>query len=375
LKITDIELFHISIPLVRAYKLSKQLGTVTEAHAVVAKVFTDKGIIGFGEADPLYPFTKETPESIIVTIRDKIAPQIIGNDPVNISNIELKLEQFVQEEPMACGAINMALFDIAGKYNNTPAHTILGKQKNSRIPLFIAIGSGTPDEDKTNILELIKQNYYGVMIKMGALSIHDEIARMIAAKKRFGNEISILVDANQGWKIDETLEFIEGARDHLPDLIEQPIKRGDLAGLKRIRRQCMGLLCADESIVSIDDANDLIREQAVDVFSLKVSKNGGLTRAKAIAELAHSNGIKCLMNSMLEFGISQAASLQLACTLPNLVDTGHAFGSVLRMRDDITDFAQNISQSVVTIPESPGLGVSLNEKKLNEYTRNSIRIC
>ena len=129
-------------------------------------------------------------------------------------------------------------------------------------------------------------------------------------------------------------------------------------------------MSADESVESISDAATLIRELAVDVFSIKVSKNGGLDKSKQIAQMADGFGLKCLMNSMLEFGISQAASLQLA----NLADLGHAYGSVLRMSDDITDFAKNISRYVVTVPSEPGLGVALNEDKLRKYTTDYLKI-
>jgi len=84
--------------------------------------------------------------------------------------------------------------------------------------------------------------------------------------------------------------------------------------------------------------------------------------------------LKCLMNSMLEFGITQAASLHLGCTLPNLMDCGHAYGSVTRMSDDITDFGQNISDGIVTVPSGPGLGVVLDEDKLKKYTKDYLKV-
>ena len=90
--------------------------------------------------------------------------------------------------------------------------------------------------------------------------------------------------------------------------------------------------------------------------------------------MASGFGLKCLMNSMLEFGITQAASLQLGCTLSNLLDCGHAYGSALRMSDDITDFDQNISQGIVTVPTEPGLGVNLKEDKLSRYTIDRLKV-
>jgi muconate cycloisomerase len=144
--------------------------------------------------------------------------------------------------------------------------------------------------------------------------------------------------------------------------------------LKRIHDRVPFPVSADESLCTIHDAAFLIRERAVDVFSIKVSKNGGLDKSSRIAVVAHAFGLRILMNSMLEFGITQAASLQLGCTLPNLLEVGHAYGSVLRMSDDVTDFRKNISNQTVTVPEGPGLGVALDEGKLKRYTKEYLDI-
>jgi muconate cycloisomerase len=99
-----------------------------------------------------------------------------------------------------------------------------------------------------------------------------------------------------------------------------------------------------------------------------------MDRSKLIAQMAAGFGLKCLMNSMLEFGITQAASLQVGCTLPNLFDFGHAYGSVLRMSDDITDFGQTIDRGHVNLPAGHGLGVELDVDKLNHYTQEQITL-
>jgi L-alanine-DL-glutamate epimerase-like enolase superfamily enzyme len=147
-----------------------------------------------------------------------------------------------------------------------------------------------------------------------------------------------------------------------------------MIGLERIRSRAPCLISADEGVASIQEAAALIRAQAVDAFSIKVSKNGGLSKARKIAATADAFGLKILMNSMLEFGITQAASLQLGCVLPNLLNMGHAYMSVLRMSDDITDFDQNISRATVTVPSLAGLGVRLNEEKLKKYTKDYLKI-
>ena len=374
MKITAIELFHISIPFAKPYKLSRVYGTRYDAEAVILKVHTDEGIVGLGEADPLNPFSEETPATVMVVTRDHIAPQLIGLNPTHIAAIESNLDVMVHGNLLARGAVNMALFDIVGKANDIPAHMLLGGLNQSELQLLSPIGSGTPEEDAASIQQQIEDGYQTVMIKMGALPIVDEIQRMIAAREKFAGQIKIIVDANQGWTVAETLEFLDGIGRNRPDLLEQPIDRHDVSGLKRIHRRTACLLSADEGVASTQEATTLIRAQAVDAFSIKVSKNGGLSNARKIAATADAFGLKVLMNSMLEFGITQAASLQLGCVLPNLLDMGHAYMSVLRMSDDISDFNQNISQGTVTVPTSAGLGVRVNEEKLKKYTKDYLKI-
>ena len=374
MKITQIELFQISIPFIRPYKLSKVYGTLTHADAVIVKVHTDAGIVGWGEADPKAPFTEDTPQSVIAAIRDDMAGHLLGQDPRRIAQIEAQLDQAIASDLMARGAVNMALYDILGKVHQLPVHAFLGGIIHERLPLLGPIGSGTPEEDAEAIARLIDEGYRTVMIKMGALPIEQEIERMLSAFQQFGDRITFIADANQGWALDEALEFARGIRGCEPVMVEQPVRRSEIEGLKELCKRMTCLISADESIVTFGEAHQLMCAGAADVFSIKVSKNGGLAKSKMIANAAQVSGIKCLMNSMLEFGITQAASLQLGCTLNNLVDCGHAYMSVLRMADDVTDFKELISNAVVAVPDTPGLGVHVDEAKLEKYTNNYLKI-
>jgi L-alanine-DL-glutamate epimerase-like enolase superfamily enzyme len=374
MRITGLELAHISIPFAHPYRLSKVYGTLENAHAVILKLHTDAGIVGLGEADPMNPFTEETPGTVLAVMRDVVAPHVLGEDPTQVARIEQRLDKVLLGNPVARGALNMALYDVLGKAHRVPAHVFLGGMRHYRLPLLGPIGSGSPAEDADAIEALIQQGFRTVMIKMGALPVVKEIERMRTAAERFGNRMTIIVDANQGWRFKEALQFIEGIGPSVPLMIEQPVSRADVYAMRKLRQRAPCLLSADESLVTADDAANLIRNEAADAFSIKVSKNGGLSKSLTIARTAEAFGMRCLMNSMLEFGITQAASLQLGCTLNNLLDCGHAYMSVLRMSDDITDFAKNISNAMVTVPDAPGLGVSLDEEKLKKYTLDYLKI-
>jgi len=374
LKITCLELFRISVPFAIPYKLSKVYGTIHDAQAVVLKMHTDEGLVGLGEADPMPPFTDESPAGAMTAIREYFAPCLLGKDPLSVPALETKLDQAMYGNHTAKGAISMALYDILGQARDVPVHTLLGGKFASEIPINWGAGSGAPEEDIRIIENKLSEGFHSYMLKMGSLPIEHEIKRVRAVTDHFGPQIHLVVDANQGWQVWETLAFIQGLRDRRLVFMEQPISRWDLNGLKRIHAASHWPVSADESLVSTHDALMLIQEQAVDVFSIKVSKNGGLTTAKKLAVLAEAAGFKCFMNSMLEFGITQAASLHLGCTMTNLLDCGHAYGSPLRLSDDVTNYSEWVSNGRVKVPEYPGLGIRLDDKKLKKYTKDYLEV-
>jgi len=236
------------------------------------------------------------------------------------------------------------------------------------------LGSGSSADDISAMEEKLAQGFKTYMLKMGSLPIKQEIGRVKAVRERFGPEVKLVADANQGWEVYETLEFITGLQGTQLELIEQPLRREDWEGLRSIRALCSWPISADEGLVSIHDARNLIERRAVDVFSLKVSKNGGLIRTKKMAVLAEAYDLTCLMNSELEFGITQAASLHVGCTLSNLANIGHAYMSPLRLADDVTDYSRLIDRGKVRVPQSPGLGVKLDDDKLEKYTKDYLKI-
>jgi muconate cycloisomerase len=374
MKITMIELFHLSIPLMKPYKLSKVYGTIYDAQAVIAKIHTDEGIIGYGEADPMPPFTEESPAGVMAAIRDYLGPRLLNEDPGSIALLGAKMDWVMHGNYTAKGALDMALYDIVGKERNTPLYALFGGIYRSEIPLLWPLGSGSPEEDMQQIDEKMGEGYRTFMLKMGSLPIAEEVKRIKAIRDHFGSDIHVIADVNQGWEVGEALEFVLALKGYRLDFIEQPVARWNVKGLRRIRERSPFPLSADESVVSVHDAVTLIQEEAVDIFSIKVSKNGGLSKARKIAVLAEASGIKCLINSMLEFGVSQAAALHFGCTTPNLLDCGHCYMSTLRMSDDVTDFSSQVKDATARPPEGGGLGISVDSEKIERYSKGYAKI-
>lgn len=372
--ISTIELYHVAVPFHTPYRLSRRYGTLPETQAVVLRVATDTGLTGWGEADPHPPFTEETVSGVLALLRRHLLPPLLGADPRAINRLLNGADAQVAGNPLAKGAIDMALHDLAAKSAGLAVHELLGGALHRELPVLWPLGSGTAGEDAAVIEERRAQGYGSFMLKCGARAVDADVARVCATVDRFGAEARFIVDANQGWDRPEAVRFVHGIRETAVEFIEQPLAAADVAGLRRVRELATSPVSADESLVTEHDALRLIRAEAVDVFSLKVSKNGGIAATRRIGALARSAGVSCLMNSMLEFGITQAASLALGCTLPNLVGCGHAYMSTLRLADDFTSFPHQVDGGVVRVSDRPGLGIEVDEDKLAHLARGHWRI-
>ncbi|PAB59182.1 mandelate racemase/muconate lactonizing enzyme family protein [Anaeromicrobium sediminis] len=374
MKILKVSVKHIKVPLKKPYSLSKVVGTIKNTEPIIVRIVTDKGIWGIGETDPLQLFTEETPETIKMILEKYICPAILGLNPLNIANIHKRMDQVVKGNYLAKAAIDIACYDIIGKYANLPIHSLLGGRLREEIPIMWSLGSDLPEKNAEEAIKVKEQGYRSIMIKVGALSISDDIERVKAIRNAVGRECSLIVDANQGWDTHSAIRFAKLVEEYSISLFEQPVPYWDIAGMVKIRQNISIPLSADESLFTINDAKALIEKKAVDVFSIKVCKHGGIYKAKEIMDLAKTFGISCMMNSMIEEGITQAASLHLGASSNNLWKFGHAYFSPLRLKEDITDYSMSIGKGSIKINDQSGLGIHIFDEKIEKYKVDEVTI-
>lgn len=374
MRIEAIDLWHIRSPLVRPYPLSKVYGTLTHAEAVFARITTEDGLFGWGEADPLQPFTEEWAGGVMAFLADRAAPRLLGRDASEGAAIRSDLDAIASGNPTAKGAVDMALHDLAGHAAGVPVHALLGGRLRDAIAVLWPLGSGDTDESIAVVDEKLAEGYRTFMIKTGSRDVADDAARTLALINTYHPEVQFIADANQGWTESEALRFAHLIGAAPLTLLEQPVAKDNREGLKRVRDASLVPVSADEAVFSLDEAARLAAERAVDVFSIKPSKNAGLAASRKIAALAEGHGIDILMNSMIEFGVTQAASLHLGATLPNLMDCGHAYMSTLRITEDPTDFGALVEDGMARVPDAPGLGISVDVDHLNALAVDHRRI-
>ena len=205
--------------------------------------------------------------------------------------------------------------------------------------------------------------YRSLHIKLGALTPEMDVARIKAIRETVGPDIPLMVDVNQGWDRTTALRTISRLEPYCLSMVEQPVSASDREGMALIQAAFDTPISADESLHSTRDALDLVCGDGARVFSLKIGKLGGLLRTRQVAALAEAAGIPCFINSMVEMGVSVAASLHLAATIPNLVDHGHALMSNLRITEDILveGSFQYDGKEILVPMAGAGLGVQLDE--------------
>ena len=371
--IAAVDLWQVKSPLLRPYHLSKFYGTLTHAEAVMLRLTTANGLEGWGEADPLMPFTEEWAGGVFRFLSERLAPSLIGRDAAAFGAILAELAHHAPGNPCARGAIDMALHDVAARAAGVPLNVLLGGRLRDEIPVLWPLGSGSLEDSLAVIADKMAEGYRTFMIKTGSRDVAEDAVRTLALIERFPN-VAFQADANQGWSEAEALRYAHLVGAAPLALLEQPVARANHAGLKRVREAALFPVSADESVFSLTEAARLAAMGAVDVFSIKPSKNGGLMPARKIAALAEGHGLSILVNSMIEFGITQAAALHLGATLPNLMACGHAYMSSLRLADDPTDFATLVTNGMARVPDEPGLGIAVDVEGIQRLAVAHARI-
>jgi muconate cycloisomerase len=224
---------------------------------------------------------------------------------------------------------------------------------------------GAPEEIAEQASQLAAQGYQTLKAKIG-IDQQADVAVLKAIRSAVG-DITLRVDANMGWpSAKEAVRHIEELSVFDLELVEQPLHSSDLEGLRFVRERVDIPIMADESIWTPADAMTCIRANAVDVFNIYVAEAGGLGPATQIFAIAAAAHLPCIIGSMPELGIGTAAQAHLAFAMHNIGYACDVNGFVYHS-DDIINEKLRIEEGYLYPPSAPGLGVSLDEDKLEKY--------
>lgn len=353
MKIADVKIGHISVPLIKPFKTA--LRTVNSIEDTIIKITTDTGNIGYGEAPPTGVITGDTTGAIIGAVEEHISRQIVGMDVENIEGIMSKLDKCIIKNTSAKAAVDMAVYDLYGQLYKAPLYKLLGGYRNE-ITTDITISVNEPEEMALDSIKAVQMGYKSLKIKVGKDSARD-IDRMKAIRNAVGYDVKLRIDANQGWKPKEAVRILRKMEDDGLDieLVEQPVTAYDFEGLKYVTDNVSIPVMADESVFSPMDALKILQMRAADLINIKLMKTGGIHNALKICSAAEVYGVECMIGCMLEAKISVTAAVHLAAA-KSVITRFDLDGPVLCSEDPI-DGGALFEQYKISLSDDFGLGI------------------
>jgi cis-L-3-hydroxyproline dehydratase len=361
MRITGIKAYRVELPLHEgAYKWSG--GNVVRVFdSTVVAIETDQGIAGYGEICPLGPAYLPAYAAGARTGIYELAPNLIGLDPTELGAINRRMDQAMCGHPYVKSAIDMACWDILGKAASQPVATLLGGRYGEDFALYRAISQDTPDAMAAMVSKYRGEGYTKFQLKVGG-DPNTDIARINAVAKKLQPGDVLIADANTGWTQHQALRVADAVRD-VDVYIEQPC--ASYEECLAVREHTNRPIILDEVIDGVEMVIRGYTDRAMDIVNLKISKVGGLTKARQIRDLCVSLGIALTIEDTWGGDITTAAIAHLAhSTPPEFLFTSTDFNSYVTV--SIADGAPQRKAGRMAASGNPGLGVKPKMNVLGE---------
>lgn len=333
MKITEIRMYQLDLPLHEgSYKWSGG-NSVSVFDSTIVAVDTDAGLTGWGEVCPLGPAYLPAYSNGARTGIAELAPKLLGSDPLALGTLNERMDALMRGHPYVKSAIDMACWDLLGKASGLPVATLMGGHEGPDVALYRAISQDTPSAMAARIAEYRSAGYTKFQLKVGG-DPDTDIARIRAAADQLQPGDVLIADANTGWSQHEAMRVADAVRD-VNVYLEQPCRTYEQC--LSVRRHTNRPFVLDEVVDGIDMIVRGVADRAMDVINLKISKVGGLTKARQIRDLCVSLGIAMTIEDTWGGDIITAAIAHLAHSTPE------------RMRFSATDF-----NSYVTVAYADG---------------------
>jgi cis-L-3-hydroxyproline dehydratase len=353
MKIQHIRAYQVDLPLHEgSYKWSGGK-SVTVFDSTVVEVETDAGLVGYGEVCPLGPFYLPAYAGGVRAGIKELGPHLLGEDPRQLGRLNRRMDAALKGHPYVKSALDMACWDILGKATGQPVCVLLGGRYGDDFGLYRAISQEAPEAMAERVAGYRAEGYRRFQLKVGGDPDVD-VARIraVAAKLQPGDRL--VADANTGWLMHDALRVVRAVRD-VDVYVEQPCLSYEEC--LTVRRHTDHPFVLDEVVDSVEMLLRGRADLAMDVVNLKISKLGGLTRARQARDLCVSLGVAMTLEDSWGGDVVTAAIAHLAhSTPPEFLFTATDFNSYVTV--GIADGAPRRVNGRMAASTAPGLGVT-----------------
>ncbi len=365
--ISRVEIFKLSIPLKEPFITS--LGTDVVAKNVLVKIYTNEGLVGFGECSPYMPINGESQDTCFI-VAQYFAKALKGNNALDIAYCVELMDSIIYVNSSIKSAFDIALYDIASQNAKLPLYKYLGGANDKIITTDYTVSIGEPAKMAADAVKIKEQGYPAIKVKLGKAGEKD-IERIRAIRQAVGNSIPIRIDANQGWTVEEAITTLQALSFFNIEHCEEPIPRWAIMQLAKVKSESPIPIMADESCGDHHDAERLIALNACDYFNIKLGKAGGISNALKIARLAEAANIKLQVGAMLESRLAMTAFAHFALCSDNIVHFD--FDTALMFSEDpVSGGIVYKEMGVVQLPTGIGLGATIDDSWLRKFESISV---
>ncbi|MFO0930644.1 MAG: cis-3-hydroxy-L-proline dehydratase [Gemmataceae bacterium] len=353
MKIERIRAYRVDLPLVEgAYRWSGGKA-VSVFDSTVVEVTADGGLTGYGEVCPLGPFYLPAYAAGCRAGIAEIGPHLLGYDPTQLGALNRRMDAALQGHPYVKSGIDMACWDLLGKATGQPVCVLLGGRYGDDVGLYRAISQEAPEAMAARVAGYRAEGYRKFQLKVGGdPDVDVERIRQVAAVLQPGDRL--VADANTGWLRHDAMRVINAVRD-VDVTIEQPCRTYEEC--LSVRRHTPHPFVLDECVDSLDMLLRGHGDLAMDVVNIKISKLGGLTKARQARDLCGSLGIAMTLEDSWGGDIVTAAIAHLAhSTPPELLFSTTDFNSYVTVSH--ADGAPRRVHGRMAASTTPGLGVT-----------------
>jgi len=364
-RIERIVLREIRLPLKEPFRISS--GVVSERRIALLELLATDGTVGWSEcvAGEQPNYSSETIDTAWLAMREWLAPRVLGRSYDGPQTVFAALDRSVCGHNMAKAAIEMGCWDVAARQANLPLSKLLGGTRD-RVATGISIGiQENPDALAERARAAYEQGYRKIKVKIQPGADVDYVR---AVRRELGPAVHLMADANSAYTLNDAGHLQQLDAFNLI-MIEQPLSRDDLLRHAELQRRLTTPLCLDESITSVDRAEDMIALGAGRIINIKPGRVGGFAVSKAIHDLCHRNAIPVWCGGMLESGVGRAHNVALA-SLPNFTLPGDLSPSARYWTRDIVEPEWTMdADGMVHVPlDRPGIGVAVDMDFVDQIT-------
>jgi len=325
--------------------------------SLLVEVVDSDGCHGFGEAPQVWAVTGDSVAGSRACVDGPLSTVLVGADPDDLNSTLRRVSDAAVGNMAAKSAADVALHDLVARRLGIPLTRLLGGVTH-RVPTDVSVAAGDVAQVTEAAQTRVAEGFDVLKLKVGA-SADDDANQVLAVRQAVGPQPRLRLDANQGWSPREAVRVISELEDAGTDieLVEQPVRADDMAGLAWVTDRVQTPVMADESVFGLRDLLRLIDRRAADSVNVKLAKCGGLAPARTLLGLARAHDMGTMVGSMMEthVGVGAAASLVAAVGTTTISDLDAAWW----VANPPVVGGVRYEGATVVLPDAPGLGIEL----------------